>query len=187
MHFYDTCIKPVSRYYNKSSRWENASTIVPPVDSEETIRKIVYKLEQHCTSMFALTHAFKMFDKDQSNSIDKDEMRAVLHTFAIEMSDEEIENLMNDFGAIDAGDGLGKTIQYRDFVTACETVSSQHPFQINTGRFIKNLKARYLEDEHGQRLCTPGSKAPVGCPVSGCYFPPIDASMPRSGRQTAMW
>ena len=34
MHFYDTCIKPVSRYYNKSSRWENASTIVPPVDSE---------------------------------------------------------------------------------------------------------------------------------------------------------
>jgi len=27
--------------------------------------------------MFALTHAFKMFDKDQSNSIDKDEMRAV--------------------------------------------------------------------------------------------------------------
>ena len=27
--------------------------------------------------MFTLTHAFKMFDKDQSNSIDKDEMRAV--------------------------------------------------------------------------------------------------------------
>jgi len=33
-HFYDSCIKPVSRYYNKSSRWENASTIMPPVDSE---------------------------------------------------------------------------------------------------------------------------------------------------------
>jgi len=50
------------------------------------------------------------------------------------MSDKEIENLMNDFGAIDGGDGLGKTIKYRDFVTACETVISQHPFQINTVR-----------------------------------------------------
>jgi len=50
------------------------------------------------------------------------------------MSDKEIENLMNDFGAIDAGDGFGKTIKYRDFVTACETVISQHPFQINTVR-----------------------------------------------------
>ena len=29
------------------------------------------------------------------------------------ISDEELDNLMKDFGAVDSGDGLGQTIKYQ--------------------------------------------------------------------------
>ena len=47
-----------------------------------------------------------------SMSIDKDEMRAVLLTFSIELTEAQIDQIMADFGARDQGDGLGKTIRY---------------------------------------------------------------------------
>ena len=46
------------------------------------MRQIVYKLEQHCNSTFALGRAFKFFDRDNSSTIDVDEMRACLVTCA---------------------------------------------------------------------------------------------------------
>lgn len=116
-------------------------------------------------------------------------MRAVLITFSIDLTDAEIDQLMDDFGgggdellvrregccemrlevsdaAIclsgrDAGDGLGKTIRYQDFVIAVDTVGSRHPLQINSGRFFTDLKARYLKDTDGRRLCTPGESSPA--------------------------
>ena len=63
---------------------------------------------------------------------------------------------MDDFGAIDRGDGAGKTIRYQDFVIAVDTVAGRHPLQINSGRYIMDLKARYMQDVRGRRLCTPG-------------------------------
>ena len=62
----------------------------------------------------------------------------------------------------DAGDGLGKTIRYQDFVIAVDTVGSRHPLKINSGRFFTDLKARYLKDTEGRRLCTPGGSPPAG-------------------------
>jgi hypothetical protein len=52
------------------------------------------------------------FCRDMSMSIDKDEMRGVLLTFSIELTEDQIDQLMTDFGASDKGDGLGKTIRY---------------------------------------------------------------------------
>ena len=60
------------------------------MNSEDVLILIVSKLEQHCNTGFALTRAFKVFDKDMSNSIDKDEMRAVLITFSIELTDKQV-------------------------------------------------------------------------------------------------
>lgn len=37
----------------------------------------VEKLEQHCNSTFAMTRAFKLFDRDMSSTIDSEEMRQV--------------------------------------------------------------------------------------------------------------
>jgi Ca2+-binding EF-hand superfamily protein len=37
----------------------------------------VEKLEQHCQSTFAMTRAFKLFDRDMSSTIDTEEMRQV--------------------------------------------------------------------------------------------------------------
>ena len=144
-HFYETPIKSSVRNYNNSSRWEHDPKIVPTGNSEDIIRQIVYKLEQHCNTTFALTRAFKIFDRDMSSSIDKvtfteicrseqpvhiwrqiallgvclkhergymsliltgicqDEMRAVLITFSIDLSDMEIDQLMDDFGGMGRG------------------------------------------------------------------------------------
>ena len=68
---------------------------------------------------------------------------------------------MDDFGAIDRGDGAGKTIRYQDFVIAVDTVAGRHPLQINSGRYIMDLKARYMQDVRGRRLCTPGRLPPL--------------------------
>jgi len=54
-------------------------------------------------------------------------------------------------------------------------------------RLCQDLKARYLEDTNGRRLCTPGSRAPVGCALGGCYYPPESGLPSRSGRKSAMW
>lgn len=70
-HFYETPIKSSVRNYNNSSRWEHDPKLIPTGNSEDIIRQIVYKLEQHCNTTFALTRAFKIFDKDMSSSIDK--------------------------------------------------------------------------------------------------------------------
>ena len=166
--------------------------------------RVRQQLEQHCNSTFALTRAFKIFDKDMSNSIDKEEMRAVLITFSIDLSgqilcsylrthtkharahthththtrthtrahahshtlthahkleillsvcvralyctaidgnrrrltcirtrtrtrghtyahtaEKELDDLMSDFGAIDCGDGNGRTIKYQVAIYTC--------------------------------------------------------------------
>lgn len=122
-----------------------------------------------------------------SNSIDKDEMRSVLITFSIELTEGQIEDLMDDFGAKDEGNGLGKTIRYPEFVKAVETITSLHPLQMSTGRIMPGLKARVLQDMTGRRLTTPGFRAPVGCPDGGCYFAPETRYPLRNGRHSSMF
>ena len=79
-HFYETPIKSSVRNYNNSTRWEHDPKLVPTGNSEDIIRQIVYKLEQHCNTTFALTRAFKIFDRDMSSSIDK--VRVCMLAFA---------------------------------------------------------------------------------------------------------
>ena len=62
---------------------------------------------------------------------------------------------MKDFGGRDLDDGQGTSVRYQDFVLAVDTIAGRHPFEMNTGRYITKLKARYLKDVYGRRLCTP--------------------------------
>ena len=80
---YLTSLKPSARNYNSTTRWECGDEGQPlACSSEDIVRQIVYKLEQHCNSTFALGRAFKFFDRDNSSTIDVDEMRACLVTCA---------------------------------------------------------------------------------------------------------
>mmetsp|Transcript_6617 Transcript_6617/g.10457 ORF Transcript_6617/g.10457 Transcript_6617/m.10457 type:complete len:346 (-) Transcript_6617:407-1444(-) len=171
---YRTTVKPHSRNYNASGRWELESTINMSKNSEDIVRQIVQKLEQHCSSTFALTRAFKIFDRDMSSTIDSEEMRAVLVTFSIDLTDDQMISVMHDFGAEDYQDGKGLQIKYTSFVNAVDRLASKHPLEMTTGRFIRDLRANYTRDDEGRRLCTPGFKAPVGCPIAGCYFPEVE-------------
>ena len=63
----------------------------------------IAKLEQHCRSTFLLTRMFKMFDKDNSSTIDKQEMVAVLLTFSIELTETQLDAIMQVFGAQEVG------------------------------------------------------------------------------------
>ena len=60
-HHYNTTIKSSVRNYDQSARWERDPKFTPPPNSEDIIRQIVYKLEEHCNTTFALTRAFKIF------------------------------------------------------------------------------------------------------------------------------
>jgi hypothetical protein len=82
-HFYETTIKSSVRNYNNSTRWEHDPKLVPTGNSEDIIRQIVYKLEQHCNTTFALTRAFKIFDRDMSSSIDKVRVCMSIFAFAL--------------------------------------------------------------------------------------------------------
>ena len=62
---------------------------------------------------------------------------------------------MQDFGVRDLNDDQGTSVRYQDLVLAVDTIAGRHPFEMNTGRYITKLKARYLKDVHGRRLCTP--------------------------------
>lgn len=180
---YLTSLKPSARNYNSTTRWECGDEGQPLArSSEDIVRQIVYKLEQHCNSTFALGRAFKFFDRDNSSTIDVDEMRACLVTFSIEVTDDELHSIMEDFGA-ELDEKGQKTIRYRHFVAAVEQLGGRHPLKINTGRFIKSLRSTFMRDPEGRRLCTPGFKSPVGCPDSGCYYPehsPFAREQPRS-------
>lgn len=183
---YEAGHKPTARNYNNTSRWVFEKVPLRH-NSEETIRQIVVKLEQHGNSTFGLTRGFKAFDKDSCLTIDKGEMKAVLSNFSIELSEEELETIVQDFGVRDLNDDQGTSVRYQDLVLAVDTIAGRHPFEMNTGRYITKLKARYLKDVHGRRLCTPGSTAPVGTPSGGCYYPRKDGLPSSNGRKSVNW
>jgi len=168
---YLTSLKPSARNYNSTTRWEfGRDDKLHMQNSEDIVRQIVMKLEQHCNSTFSLSRAFKFFDRDNSATIDIDEMRACLVTFSIEVTDDELGRVMMDFGA-ELDDQGNKVIRYKQFVSAVEQLGGKHPLKVNSGRYIKNLRATFMRDPEGRRVCTPGFKSPVGCPDSGCYYP----------------
>jgi len=84
---YITTTKPNARNYNSIGRWEYGKDPWLSKTSEDLVRQIVVKLEQRCNSSFSLNRQFKFLDRDSSGSIDVQEMRAMLTTFSIEMSE----------------------------------------------------------------------------------------------------
>lgn len=118
---------------------------------------------------------FKMFDKDNSSTIDREEMVAVLLTFSIELTESQVNNIMMYFGAEDKGHGK-QEISYAHFVKAIETVAKQHPLDSRQKRPGYIRRSIFSTSGDGVRLCTPGFHAPIGCPMHGSYYPE-DSSM----------
>lgn len=72
------------------------------------------KLELRSNGLAALTKSFKLFDTDNSSSIDIDEMENVLRLFNIVLSEQETRDLFRFFGATKNEQGV-EEISYRDF------------------------------------------------------------------------
>jgi len=134
----------------------------------------IAKLEQHCRSTFLLTRMFKMFDKDNSSTIDKEEMVAVLLTFSIELTETQLSAIMEHFGAQEVGGE--QVISYAQFVHAIENVAKQHPLSSRVTKPGYIRRAIFSTSTDGKRLCTPGFHSPIGCPMHGSYYPE-DSSM----------
>lgn len=168
---YTTTIKPTSKSFNDQHEWHVEGYNKPPEETpQEIIQQLIAKLEQHCRSTFLLNRMFKVFDKDNSSTIDKEEMVAVLLTFSIELTEAQVDAIMNYFGATDHG--RGKTeIGYAQFVKAIEAVARQHPLDSRQRRAGYMRRSVFSTSGDGNRLCTPGFYAPIGCPMYGSYYP----------------
>ena len=59
----------------------------------------VKKLEQHNSSAFELSRAFKFFDKNHSQTIDVDELVSVLKSFALELNSTQLDAVLDRFQA----------------------------------------------------------------------------------------
>mmetsp|Transcript_29001 Transcript_29001/g.56705 ORF Transcript_29001/g.56705 Transcript_29001/m.56705 type:complete len:322 (+) Transcript_29001:216-1181(+) len=184
-HQYLTTIKPSSQYYNSGHQWHVEGYNEAPSDTAlDIVRQLIAKLEQHCRSTFLLTRMFKMFDKDNSSTIDKDEMVAVLLTFSIELTEPQLQAIMIHFGARESATGE-PVISYAQFVQAIEAVAKQHPLssRVNKPGYIR--RAIFSTSPDGKRLCTPGFHAPIGCPMHGSYYPEDCAMLNIHNQQTS--
>uniref|UniRef100_A0A6U2F9A4 EF-hand domain-containing protein n=1 Tax=Hemiselmis andersenii TaxID=464988 RepID=A0A6U2F9A4_HEMAN len=174
-HQYMTTIKPSSQYYNSNHQWHVEGYNQAPSDSAlDIVKQLIAKLEQHCRSTFLLTRMFKMFDKDNNSTIDKEEMVAVLLTFSIELTETQLDAIMQHFGAQEVGGE--QVISYAQFVSAIESVAKQHPLSSKVSKPGYIRRAIFSTSTDGKRLCTPGFHSPIGCPMHGSYYPE-DSSM----------
>lgn len=75
--------------------------------AEDVEKMLVEKIKNKFNKV---QHAFRSFDKDHSGSINADEFKAVLYTYGLAASEEELERLVSKFDV--DGDG---TIRYDEF------------------------------------------------------------------------
>uniref|UniRef100_A0A6U2BID2 EF-hand domain-containing protein n=1 Tax=Hemiselmis andersenii TaxID=464988 RepID=A0A6U2BID2_HEMAN len=163
--------KPTTVGFDHTKKWHQpAEKMTQQQTAEDMIRTVVEKLEQHCRSTFMLTKMFKFFDKDNSNTIDREELANVLNSFSIMLDVQQLDAIMAHFGAVrDSADSTKFVIRYTDFISALDRLNNKHPLDYQkAGRFSR--ERRTLSPE-GKRLCTPGHHAPVGCPSMGSFWP----------------
>mmetsp|Transcript_3235 Transcript_3235/g.8113 ORF Transcript_3235/g.8113 Transcript_3235/m.8113 type:complete len:288 (+) Transcript_3235:143-1006(+) len=169
-------IKPSSKLFDTTKQWHmHPDERKQPDSAEDIIRTMVEKLEQHCRSTYMLTRMFKMFDRDMSSTIDRHELQAVLSSFSIELSPIQMESVMGHFRENRAPSTASQklydndVIRYQDFVQAIENLSNKHPLDYQKSGRLGKERRTLAKD--GQRVCTPGFRAPVGCPASGSFWP----------------
>mmetsp|Transcript_16052 Transcript_16052/g.31706 ORF Transcript_16052/g.31706 Transcript_16052/m.31706 type:complete len:320 (-) Transcript_16052:94-1053(-) len=168
---YKNNTKPTTKFFDHSKKWHQPSEKMSVEQTaEDMVRTIVEKLEQHCRSTFMLTRMFKLFDRDNSNTIDREELAGVLNSFSIMLDVKQLDAIMDMFGAVADDTSEHKmVISYPEFVGALDRLSNKHPLDYQKpGRFSR--ERRTLSPD-GKRLCTPGTHAPVGCPSMGSFWP----------------
>ncbi len=97
------------------------STTYRPGEGEIQAGGIGFQLKKQildgCTTM---KEAFKMFDRDSSGSVDRNEMRNVLSNFGVTFSDSDVDQLFTIYDK--NGDGR---FSYGEFVTLLQTLEKK--------------------------------------------------------------
>lgn len=88
---------------------------------DDVIAVIADKLQERSKNTLAFTRMFNHFDTDHNGSIDRAEFEKLLDIYNISLTDEEIGELFDHFGAQDGG------ISYLPFVKTVEDSRRKHP------------------------------------------------------------
>eukprot|EP00286_Rhodomonas_abbreviata_P029138 CAMPEP_0181295744 /NCGR_PEP_ID=MMETSP1101-20121128/4313_1 /TAXON_ID=46948 /ORGANISM="Rhodomonas abbreviata, Strain Caron Lab Isolate" /LENGTH=386 /DNA_ID=CAMNT_0023400521 /DNA_START=99 /DNA_END=1259 /DNA_ORIENTATION=- len=88
---------------------------------DDVIAVIADKLQERSKNTLAFTRMFNHFDTDKNGSIDRTEFEKLLDIYNIALTDDEISELFDHFGAEDGG------IKYLPFVKTVEDFRRKHP------------------------------------------------------------